>query len=284
MKVAMVGLGRMGFPMARHMQEAGHDVVGFDESPVALQKAAAAGMVIADGLAGVKDVELVCSSLPATPQVEAVYGQVFRLVKEGTVCADLSTIGVEASRNLAALAADHGIRFLDTPVSGTSIHADAGTLVVMVGGEDDALAVARPALETFASRVEHVGPNGSGLLLKLITNRLLTSHLTAMAEAVLDLEAVGLDVWQGIEMIRSGAVAKLLEYKAAPLVDRDFTPTFTVNLMRKDLGLAAEALPAARVGSLTRQILEEAGELGYGEADLAALIKALETGPTGEAT
>lgn len=284
MKVAMVGLGRMGFPMARHMQEAGHNVVGFDESPVALQKAAAAGMIIADDLAGLKDVELVCSSLPATPQVEQVYDQIFSLVSVGTVCADLSTIGVEASRNLAALAADRGIQFLDTPVSGTSIHAEAGTLVVMVGGEEEALGVARPALETFASRVEHVGPNGSGLLLKLITNRLLTSHLTAMAEAVLDLEAVGLDVWQGIEMIRSGAVAKLLEYKAEPLVNRDFTPTFTVNLMRKDLGLAAEALPVARVGSLTRQILEEAGGLGYGEVDLAALIKALETDPAQEAT
>lgn len=276
MDIAMVGLGRMGFPMARHMAEAGHSVTCFDVSSEARQRSADAGLFVVENLRDLPDVDLVCSSLPATAQVEEVYGELTRLLKPGTVCADLSTIGVEASRNLAELATDHGLSFLDAPVSGTSIHAEAGTLVVMVGGDAETLELARPGLESFAARVDHVGENGSGLLLKLITNRLLTTHLAAIAEAVLDLEAVGLDVEAGIEMIRSGAVPKLLDYKAAPLIHRDFTPTFTVNLMRKDLGLAAEALPASRLGDLSRTILEEAGEAGHGEADLAALITALE--------
>ena len=276
MKVGMVGLGRMGLPMARHMAAAGHAVTCFDVSPDARRRAEAAGLTVVVGLEHLGNVELVCSSLPATAHALAVYGQLVELLPGGTVCADLSTIADDASRSIAISATEHGLGFLDAPVSGTSIHAEAGTLVVMVGGEASALEFARPALETFASRVEHVGPNGFGLLLKLVTNRLLTSHLTAIAEAVLDMEAVGLDVAAGIEMIRSGAVPKLLDYKAVPLIDRDFTPTFTVNLMRKDLGLAAEALPEARLGSLSRAILEEAGEAGHGEDDLAALITALE--------
>jgi len=276
MNIAVVGLGRMGFHMAKHVHAAGFEIRCFDIDAAARWRAQDAGLKVTRTINPLADADLLLTSLPATNHVEDVYGQLLPRLAAGAVATDLSTIGVESSRQLAISAAEHNVRFLDAPVSGTSIHAEAGTLVVMVGGDTGALEIARPALETFAARVDHVGDNGSGLLLKLITNRLLTTHVTAIAEAVLDLEAVGLDVEVGIEMIRSGAVPKLLDYKAGPLIHRDFTPTFTVNLMRKDLGLAAEALPASRLGDLSRTILEEAGEAGHGEADLAALITALE--------
>lgn len=271
----MVGLG-MGHPIARHLHMAGHEVTCFDISELARERAEVADLCVVATLHELAGAQLVCSSLPATADVEAVYEEVFGWLDAGSVCADLSTISVHASQRLAQQAVAAGFHFLDAPVSGTSIHAEAGNLVVMVGGEAAALNIARPALEAFASRVDHVGGSGSGLLLKLITNRLLTSHLTAIAEAVVEMEAVGLDVWHGIDLIRSGAVPKLLDYKAEALVDRDFTPAFTVALMCKDLRLAAEALPELPVGSLTKEILDTVAAAGRGDEDLAALITALE--------
>lgn len=278
MKIAMIGLGRMGHPMAKHMHAAGHDLACFDIAVDARRRAAAAGLPVVETIEAIAGSEVVCSSLPATEHVEAAYDAVFDIVGPGTVCADLSTIAVGASRRLAESASARSIGFLDTPVSGTSIHAESGTLVVMAGGNATDLETARPALECFATRVEHVGDNGAGLLLKLVTNRLLTTHLAAIAEAVLDLEAVGLDVEQSLAIIGAGAVTKLFDYKLEPLVNRDFSPAFTVDLMRKDLRLAATALPDARLGEVGRQLLEETAEAGHGDEDLAALITALEKG------
>ncbi len=161
-------------------------------------------------------------------------------------------------------------------MSGTSIHVEAGTAVIMVGGDADSLEKVRPALATFAGAVHHVGGNGDGLALKLITNRLLTTHLAAIAESVLEMEAMGLDVEQGLGILRQGAVPKLLDYKAKPLADRDYTPLFTVNLMRKDLGLAADVLPDGLLSSLSYELLTRAAEQGRGAEDIAAIMSVLE--------
>lgn len=278
-KVAFVGLGRMGMPMARHIFGAGLELVGFDVIPEARQRAAAEGLVVSEDIADVGQADVVCSSLPDTPDVEKAYGSrggIFEHASPGTVCVDMSTISVNGSTALAARAEAAGLHFLDAPVGGTSIHAEAGTLVVMVGGDAEALAVAEPVLSTFSSLVHHIGPNGAGLQLKLIMNRLLTTHLAAIAEAVVEMEMLDLDVEQGLEILRSGPIPKLLDYKADPLTKRDFTPQFTTDLMRKDLRIATESLPPARLATVSRSILEEAGVLGHGSDDMAALIEVVE--------
>jgi 3-hydroxyisobutyrate dehydrogenase-like beta-hydroxyacid dehydrogenase len=279
MRVGFIGLGRMGLPMAGRAAAAGHTVVGFDVSPDARSRAQASGLEVVDAIGGLGDAEAVFTSLPDTPDVEQVYGGdggVLDRVAPGTVCCDLSTIAVAASIGLAEQARAGGIHFLDTPVSGTSIHAEAGELVVMAGGEGRALDQVEPVLAAFARSVHHIGSNGSGLRLKLIINRLLTSHLAAIAEAVIDMETLGLDVDQGLEILRGGPVPKLLDYKADPLTKRDYTPQFTIDLMRKDLRLANDALPAARLAAVSQAILEEAAALGHGGDDLAALIEVVE--------
>lgn len=279
MRVGFVGLGRMGLPMARRVADAGHDVTAFDASPQAARRAAASGLATADGLDGLAGCEMVCSSLPGSDDVEAVYcsgGGLLEVLEPPAVAADLSTVSVAASRRVAAEARRRSIGFLDAPVSGTSIHAEAGTLTVMVGGPAEALSVARGVLETFSSRVERVGDNGSGLLLKLISNRLLTSYLGAIAEAVVAMERAGLDVSQGIELLRAGAAPRQLDYKAEPMAARDFAPMFTVDLMRKDLRLAAEALGEARIACVAQAVLEETAAAGRGSEDLGALITAVE--------
>ncbi len=279
MGVGFLGLGRMGLPMITHIRAAGHDVIGFDIDDAARRRARETAVSVADEPAAFADRDIVCSSLPDTAAVERAYagpGGIFDVVTRGTVCVDLSTISVATSRALADAARERGIGFIDAPVSGTSTHAAAGTLAVMVGGVAADLERVRPVLDCFSASVDHVGPNGAGLLLKLSTNRLLTAHLAAIAEAVVEMEAAGLDVAQGLEVLRRGAVPRLLDYKAAPLADRDFTPLFTVDLMRKDLRLAAEVLPGFRLATLAREILEEAAQSGHGEDDVAALITSIE--------
>ena len=198
------------------------------------------------------------------------------MLSPGTVCADMSTISIAGSRSISEHCSAAGILFLDAPVSGTSIHAETASLVVMVGGAADAVETARPVLESFAAEVAHVGANGAGLELKLITNRLLTTHLVAIAEAIVSIEKTDLSVSQCIELLRAGAVPRLLDYKANPLAERDFSPMFTVDLMRKDLRLAANELAPVQLAGAAHEIVEAASEFGLGDEDLAAIIMIVE--------
>lgn len=278
MIVGFVGLGRMGLPMASHLVAAGHEVRGVDVHEGARNRATGAGVRIGS-FADLAECEVVCSSLPDSPQVVDAYlsaGGILDHAASGAVCFDLSTIAVDESRKVAAAAGGRGVSFLDCPVSGTSIHAEAGTLAIMVGGDLAALERGRAVLERFSSTVHHVGDNGAGLRLKLITNRLLTSHLVAIAEAILNMEDAGLDVAGGLELLRAGAVPRLLDYKAAPLAARDFSPQFTIDLMNKDLKLAAEVLLQTPMGSLAAALVAETAAAGRGAEDVVALIATLE--------
>lgn len=271
--VGFVGLGRMGGPMSRRLVEAGWSVIGIDSSAGARARAAEIGMEVSSALAAVVECPVVMSSLPDTPQVLEVYGELIQNMAPGSLCIDLSTISVAASRELAAAAFGRQISFVDAPVSGTSIHAEAGTLAVMAGGEADAVNRALKYLAAFSSSVQHVGPSGTGLVMKLISNRLLTTHLVAIAEAIVEMEVAGLEVPIGLEALRAGAVPRLLDYKAEPMANRDYTPRFTVDLMSKDVRLANELLPPGRLGRVAAEILEAAKVAGLGPDDLGAVME-----------
>jgi 3-hydroxyisobutyrate dehydrogenase-like beta-hydroxyacid dehydrogenase len=274
--IGFFGLGRMGNPIAGHLVAAGHRVLGVDPSPAAREEARAIGVEIVDDPAGL-DCPLVFSSLPDTPQVEEVYlGGLFDRLEAGALCLDLSTIDVDASRRIGEIAGERGHDFLDCPLSGTSVHAVAGTLAVMAGGSDDGFARAGRYLEAFSSSVHHVGPNGAGLEMKLITNRLLTAHLVSIAEAILEMEHAGLDTESCIELLRHGAVPRLLEYKAMPMSLRDHSPLFTVDLMAKDLGLARARRPAGAITEAAAAVLFAAQTQGWGPSDISAVIEVLD--------
>jgi 3-hydroxyisobutyrate dehydrogenase-like beta-hydroxyacid dehydrogenase len=273
--IGFIGLGRMGGAMAAHLVAAGHQVLGLDPSPEARDAAREGGVEIVGSVSELR-VPIVMSSLPGDAEVEAVYSSdLFRSLEPGALCLDLSTIDVGLSQRIADVAAGAGHRFLDCPVSGTSVHARAGTLAVMVGGEAAAVEEARPYLATFSTAVHHVGPNGSGLEMKLITNRLLNAHVVAIAEAILEMEKAGLDSASCIELLRQGAVPRLLDYKAGPMAARDHDPLFTVDLMAKDLGLADARRPAGPVGSAAASILRQAQDDGWGASDIGAVIEVL---------
>jgi 2-hydroxy-3-oxopropionate reductase len=273
--VGFIGLGRMGGAMAGHLTAAGHRVLGVDPSPEARAAAEASGVEIVESTADLR-VPVVMSSLPGDAEVEEVYlGGLFGRLEPRALCVDLSTIDVTVSRRIAAAAGEAGHRFIDCPVSGTSVHARAGTLAVMIGGDPAAVEEARPYLETFASSVHHMGTNGAGLEMKLITNRLLNAHVVAIAEAILAMEDAGLDTRTCLELLRQGAVPRLLDYKAGPMAERDHSPLFTVSLMAKDLGLADARRPPGPVSAAGAEILRLARDRGWGESDISSVIEVL---------
>jgi len=273
--IGFIGLGRMGGAMAAHLVAAGHRVLGLDPSPGARDAARESGVEIVDSVSEL-GVPVLMSSLPGDTEVKEVYSDdLFRALEPGALCLDLSTVDVTLTQHIAAAAAAAGHRFLDCPVSGTSVHARAGTLAVIVGGESGAVEEARPYLDAFSTSMHHVGANGSGLEMKLITNRLLNAHVVAIAEAILEMEEAGLDTTSCIEVLRQGAVPKLLDYKAGPMAARDHSPLFTVDLMAKDLGLADARRPAGPVVTAAASILRKAQDDGWGSSDIGAVIEVL---------
>lgn len=271
--VGFIGLGRMGGAMASHLVRAGHHVVGVDPSPEAGEAARRSGVESRSEIEA--STRVVLSSLPGNTEVEEVYLGLFERLDSGSLCLDLSTIDVSLSQRIAAAGRAAGHDFLDCPVSGSAVHARDGTLAVMVGGEAGAVDRARPYLESFSTSVHHVGPSGSGLEMKLITNRLLNAHMVAIAEAILEMEQSGLDTRLCLELLRRGAVPRLLDYKAGPMAERDHTPLFTVDLMAKDLGLADARRPAGPVTEAGAAILRLAQERGMGSEDISAVIAVL---------
>ncbi len=274
--VGFFGLGRMGGEIAARLVGAGNRVIGVDPRPEARRRARSAGVEAGDDPYSVDGASVVLSSLPDTPEVEDVYlGGLFHRLRPGTLCVDLSTIDVTASQRIGMAAAAAGHGFIDSPLSGTSIHAREGTLVALVGGQTELVERARPVLGIFSAAVHHLGDNGAGLKMKLITNRLLTSHLVAIAEAILEAEEVGLDPTAAVDTLAAGAVPRLLDYKAPPMSRRDHTPLFTVDLMSKDLRLA-EAMAVPRpVGAASLRVMTDALEAGHGQADISAVIEVL---------
>lgn len=276
-EIGFVGLGRMGFQMASRLHRAGHPVRATDVSEQARSRIDATGVTTVPRLEELAGCSVVMTSLPATADVEEVYvGTLFSLLEAGSICVDLSTISVERSVAVAGAASGAGIAFLDAPVGGTSIHAEAGTLAIMVGGPVEALNQVRPLLDILAATVRHMGANGSGLEIKLITNRLLTTHLVAIGEAIIEMEQAGLDVETCLDLLRAGAVPRLLEYKAAPMANRDYRPLFTVDLMSKDLRLAAERRRGGAVTERAVDVMAAAQRAGLGASDIAAVMEIIE--------
>ena len=276
--VGFIGLGRMGGAMAGHLVAAGHRVIGVDPSSQARDEASRSGVEAVEAMIDFQ-VPVVLSSLPGDAEAEAVYlGGLFDRLEPGALCLDMSTIDVTVSLRIASVARDSGHHFLDCPVSGTSVHARAGTLAVMVGGDPEAVEQARPYLGAFSSSIHHLGPNGAGLEMKLITNRLLNAHVVAIAESILEMEEAGLDTTACLELLRQGAVPRLLDYKAGPMAERDHRPLFTVALMAKDLGLADARRPPGPVSAAGAEILRLARDRGWGDSDISAVIEVLSQG------
>ena len=282
-KLGFIGLGVMGSPMAAHLAAAGFDVGGYDLNAEALAKLEAAGGRAAESAAdAAAGADVVVTMLPDHPQVEAVVlapGGVLDVVEPGTLVIDMSTIRPETSIEIARRA--KGIRVLDAPVSGGQAGAEQASLSIMVGGEAEDFAVALPIFEAVGKTIVHVGPHGAGQVVKAANQLVVGGTYGLVAEAIVLLEASGVDALKGLDVLAGGlAGSRILELKRKSMVERQFTPGFRIDLHHKDMGIALAAARQADVAlpltGLVAQLVAAGRAMGYGSLDHSALLKVVE--------
>ncbi|MEV4100220.1 2-hydroxy-3-oxopropionate reductase [Nonomuraea sp. NPDC049649] len=282
MTIAFIGLGIMGSPMAANLVKAGHHVVGYDVSRERVARLEAAGGKGAAGIAeAVADADVVITMLPDSPQVEEVAPVVLAHGASGLIYLDMSTIKPETSRRVAREAAAKGVRALDAPVSGGERGAVDGTLSIMVGGTDEDFAAARPVLGALGTTIVHVGPAGAGQTVKAANQLVVGGIYGLVAEAIVLLEASGVDPAAGLDVLAGGlAGSRILDLKRHTMIKREFAPGFRIDLHHKDMGIALAAAREAGVAlPLTAQVAQlvaAARAQGHGSLDHSALLKVVE--------
>ncbi|HSJ29086.1 MAG TPA: NAD(P)-dependent oxidoreductase [Acidimicrobiia bacterium] len=281
--VGFIGIGIMGGGMARNLVAAGFDVVVWNRTRSRAESVE--GATVADSpadVAGRCDVILVCVS--DTPDVEAVVrgdDGILSGLREGALVVDHSTISPTVTRELAEAVAEAGASWVDAPVSGGSEGAANGTLSIMVGGDETDVARAMPYFEAMGRTITHVGPVGSGQLVKLVNQMLVVVNQLAVSEALLFAEAAGLDLDATLEAVTGGAAGSwMLANRGPQMVARDWRPGFTIDLQLKDLRLVLEAADELGVPALgtstTFHLYRTLQEQGLGAEGNHALVKALE--------
>jgi 3-hydroxyisobutyrate dehydrogenase-like beta-hydroxyacid dehydrogenase len=270
MRVGFVGAGLMGAPMVARLIEAGHDVTVSSRDPARL--ADTGWRVVGSPEEAADGAEVVCSIVPDSPEVMAVVESVLKTAAAGTVIVEMSTISPTTARELASRCAGAGVDYLDCPVSGGPVGAEAGTLAIWVGGDGAAMERARPVLEVLGrpDKIRHCGAAGAGLAVKLANNFLGAVNAAASAEALALAREAGVDPALVVAGVNDGTGAnwQLANLFPRKVLRGDFEPGFRITHMAKDLRIAAEV--AAEYGlelpelELARARLDEA-IAGFGD-------------------
>lgn len=286
-RIAFLGLGVMGAPMARHLAAAGHSLVvhnrGVEKALDWVQRHGGSHALTPAAAAGGADAVIAC--VGADRDVEAVTvgpDGAFRNMREGALFIDHTTVSARLARRLDGEAARFGLLWVDAPVSGGQAGAEKGELAAMCGGSEAAMAAARPLMNAYAARIVHVGPAGSGQLAKMVNQIAIAGVVEGLAEALHFAKAAGLDRNKVLEAVSGGAAQSWQMTNRWPTMDRgEFDFGFAVDWMRKDLGLALEEARAngARLplAALVDQFYGEVQAMGGGRQDTSALIRRYET-------
>jgi len=285
-KVGFIGLGTMGKPMALNLLKAGYELTVYDLNPNPLkelnEKGAAMGQSNSD-VASRSDI--VITMLPKPDDVEEVILRINGLIeglKSNSIVIDMSTIDPSVSRRIATALSAKNIKMLDAPVSGGETGAIAGTLTIMVGGDEEVFKNSLPLLEAMGKNLYYCGANGNGQIVKLINNLLAGIHRVASAEALSLGVKAGVDFKVLFEVINSssGQSRSMQTYAAAKAFKGDFEPGFAVELMHKDLGLALNLAKEEKVplmlGALSHQIFSNLMALGLERRDTSIIFKVME--------
>ncbi|MBI3531916.1 MAG: NAD(P)-dependent oxidoreductase [Burkholderiales bacterium] len=284
MKVHVIGVGKMGLPMARHLAAAGHSVTVSDPSMERCQLARAQGLEVSTSpAAALAAAEVVLSSLPNDAALLAVAAQVAAHAHVGTIYVDTSTVSLQASAEAAQALAAKGVLYLRCTVSGNNKMAEAAQLTVMASGPRAAYTTVLPLLRTLGPNQFYLGEAEQARLMKLVVNLMIAQTSAMLAEALTLGRKGGLawrDMWQ---VLTASAVASpIVKAKAVQLSERDFRPTFTVEQMIKDLDLILNAgethdVPLMQT-AMTHQLMCAAVVQGNALDDYAAIIKVVERG------
>ncbi|MEM9168574.1 MAG: NAD(P)-dependent oxidoreductase [Pseudomonadota bacterium] len=286
MKVAFLGLGVMGGPMASHLVAGGFDVVGYNRTPARADawRARTGATGVTSVAQAVDGAEVVFACLGDDPDVAAVIDAAEDGLRAGAVFIDHTTASPTLARTLHARLASRGVGFVDAPVSGGQAGAENGALSIMCGGGAEDLERARPAMETYAARIVHIGPPGAGQLCKSVNQICIAGLLQGLAEGVNFARAADLDIDRVLDAIGGGAAQSWqMDNRARTMADGAFDFGFAVDWMRKDLRIALDearrngaALPVA---ALVDQFYADVQAMGGGRQDTSSLIRRLAASP-----
>jgi 3-hydroxyisobutyrate dehydrogenase len=286
-KVAWIGLGVMGYPMAGHLlTRGGHDLAVYNRTAAKAEawvEAHGAGRAKATPADAARDADFVVSCVGNDDDLRQVTigpDGAFGTMREGAIFIDHTTASADVARELSAKAGKRGIGFIDAPVSGGQAGAEAGQLTVMCGGDADAFARAEPVIRSYAKAVRLMGPAGSGQLAKMVNQIAIAGLLQGLSEAIAFAENAGLDVAAVIETISKGAAQSWqMENRWQTMHARRFDFGFAVDWMRKDLGIClAEAKrngSALPVAEIVDRYYGEVQDKGSGRWDTSSLITRL---------
>jgi 3-hydroxyisobutyrate dehydrogenase len=286
-RIAFIGLGNMGSPMALNLLKAGHTLAIHDLNPAAMKAVADKGAsAAASANDAVKQAEIVITMLPASRHVEGLYLEADLLshIDPNALVIECSTIAAASARKVAAAAAKRGLAMIDAPVSGGTGGAAAGTLTFILGGAPDAVQRAMPILSAMGKNIFHAGDSGAGQVAKICNNMLLGVLMAGTAEALALGVANGLDpkVLSDIIAKSSGRNWATEVYNPWPGVmeqapaSHGYAGGFGVDLMLKDLGLAAESALAGQsaipLGELARNLYALHSAQGHGKLDFSSIL------------
>ena len=286
--VGFIGLGRMGRPMARHLEAAGHRVHVFDVNPERVERATSGTRLCAEisPRAVAAHVGTLFSALPDDATVTQTYlgaDGVLAGALPGLVTCDCSTVSSEVSRTIAAAAQERGVTHLDTPMLGSSPQAESGEIFFMIGGDATKVSVVQPYLQAMGRLSMYVGSSGTANRIKLLHNALGAVNAVAVAESLALCVDLGVDPRTFYEVVRNGggmAYSTYFDRRVLRLVEGDYRPTFTLDLMLKDVTLALRmAAERAAAMPILREALSaytEARASGWGSEDFSAVTHVVE--------
>ncbi|MGF1687228.1 NAD(P)-dependent oxidoreductase [Photobacterium japonica] len=282
-RIAFIGLGTMGFPMAGHLAAAGHNVTVYNRTTAKAEQwtQTYTGHMALTPADAAKGADFVFTCVGNDDDLRHVYcgeNGILSSVTAGTVLVDNTTASAEIARELAALAAENGGHFLDAPVSGGEAGAVNGCLTVMVGGDNPTFERAKPVMDCFAKATTLMGDTGYGQITKMANQLCIAGVLQGLSEAISLAKASGLDIEKMIEVLKHGAAGSWqLENRAATMANNAFDFGFAIDWMRKDLGICFDAAEKRNIAlPLAKQVDEKYAELqqrGYSRADTSVLIK-----------
>ena len=255
-RVAFLGLGIMGAPMAANLARAGIEVIAFNRTRERAEALAGEheNVTVADTASEAAErAGTAISMVPDVPEVEEVLlgaDGAANGLPEGGLAIDMSTISPTASRSIAERLGERGIAFLDAPVTGSRPKAEDGTLTIMAGGPEEAFARAVPLFEAMGELVVHAGPQGHGSMVKLINNTLAAVNAAALAEGLSLARAGGVDIDRALEVIGSGSGdSAMVELKSGPMLSGDLDPLFKLEHMLKDVRYMIEEVTGPGAGA-----------------------------------
>ena len=286
MKVAFIGLGTMGYPMAGHLAAAGHDVTVYNRTQSKAQSWVVefSGQLALTPKEAAREASIVFVCVGNDDDLREVTSGsdgVLKSLMPGAILVDHTTASAEAAREISEKAAEVNVQFLDAPVSGGQAGAENGVLSVMVGGSDEAFAIARPVMEAYGKSIKLLGPVGSGQLAKMVNQICIAGLLQGLAEGVQFAQKAGLDAHQVFELIQHGAAGSWqMANRHKTMLAGEYDFGFAVDWMRKDLGIALNE--ASRNGAqlpvtkLVDSYYAEVQTLGGGRMDTSSLLKRFE--------